>query len=376
VRILFVSPFPPLRDGIGDYAAGLARELGARGHEVAVVVPAPLDGAPDAVLGALPRSPRGLGGLEHAIAAFGPDVVHVQFAVAAYGTRIPALLALLARVRRDGIRVVVTMHEVVRDTGSLRAAGRALYGRLHTAADAVLLHTERARRTLGDGAGPATVIPHPRASLPAAGTTPAELRERHRLGDRPVLLAFGFVHVDKGLDDLVDALARMERDDATLVVAGAVRPRPLPFKPFEWRDRRHLRAVRRAIDRNGLRERVRFTGYVPAGDVAPWFATAEAAVLPYRRIDQSGVANLADAAGTPVLASRIGGLGEGAADGRYAYPPRAPQRLAAALDAFLGDPGAGDRARADQAPAPDLPDFAAATERLYVREGNRRAVHA
>src|SRR5437763_12579235 len=39
--------------------------------------------------------------------------------------------------------------------------------------------------------------------------------------------SFGFIHVDKGLDDLVVALARLPRD-VRLAVAGQVRPRSGP----------------------------------------------------------------------------------------------------------------------------------------------------
>src|SRR5437763_7091735 len=141
--------------------------------------------------------------------------------------------------------------------------------------------------------------------------------------------SFGFIHVDKGLDDLVVALSRLPRD-VRLAVAGQVRRRSGPFKPFEWRDRLHLRRVRRLIRRHGLGDRVAFAGYVPEGDVRAWFELAEAAVLPYRRIEQSGVANLAAAAGTPVLASEVGGITE-VGDPRWRFPARDPERLAAVL---------------------------------------------
>ena len=39
MRILFVSPFPPARDGIGTYTQAMIEALRATGHEARVVVP-------------------------------------------------------------------------------------------------------------------------------------------------------------------------------------------------------------------------------------------------------------------------------------------------------------------------------------------------
>jgi glycosyltransferase involved in cell wall biosynthesis len=178
-----------------------------------------------------------------------------------------------------------------------------------------------------------------------------------------VLLAFGFIHVDKGLDDLIGALHVLPRsEDVKLVVAGDVRRRSGPFRFFELRDRLHLHRVRRLIARHGLTDQVVFTGYVPSGEIRTWFELAEAAVLPYTRIEQSGVANLAAAAGTPVLASRVGGLVQEGSDPRWSYPAGDPERLAAVLADFLSQ---SDKAAALQEPAPELGAVVKTTIDLY-----------
>jgi glycosyltransferase involved in cell wall biosynthesis len=135
-------------------------------------------------------------------------------------------------------------------------------------------------------------------------------------------------------------------------VAGDVRSRKGAFRVFELRDRLHLARVRRTIGRAGLGDRVVFTGYVDSGEVRPWFELADAAVLPYRRIEQSGVASLAAAAGTPVIVSDIGGLAEGLGDRRWAFEPRDRQRLASVLAEFLSaSPAERDGARSRMAEA-------------------------
>jgi glycosyltransferase involved in cell wall biosynthesis len=343
MRIVYVSPYPPARDGIGDYTAAMVAAVRERGHEPSVVAARPDAGAPGEVIGSVPRTRSERAALVERIAAGRPDVIHLQFAVAAFGARTPALIRFMDALAALPARKVVTFHEVTRDTASLRSLGRRLYRRLAARADAVIVHTEDARAALSGpvGADPArtSVVPLPRPELPPAEATAAELRARHALGQSRILLAFGFIHVDKGLEDLVSALhllgSSRAHDDVRLVVAGTVRPRQGPFRLFELRDRIHLLRVRRLIARLGLADRVAFTGYVPAGEVRPWFEVAQAVVLPYRRIEQSGVAGQAAAAAVPLLVSHVGGLTAGLGDARWTFPARDPEALAGVLEAFL-----------------------------------------
>ncbi len=334
MRVLYVSPFPPARDGIGTYTTALA--------------------------GAVSGS--------------------VQFAVAAFGTRTVALLRWLDLLRRDvPAPVVITMHEVTRDTALLRGAGRALYRAMARRCDRVIVHTDAAFDSLTAGVGvPAAkvaVIPHPLARPPAAGSTPDELRARFGLGDALVLLAFGFIHVDKGLDDLVRALGILARspgaplDGVRLVVAGAVRRRQGLFRAMEARDRVHLLRVQRQARRSGLGPTLLFTGYVPERDVAGWFRAAEAAVLPYRRIEQSGVASMARAYGAPVIASTAGGLGEQFAGSPWMFPPRDAERLARILADFLGARPDQLTVESPEQNAADIATVAATTVDVYRTAG-------
>ena len=348
-----VSPYPPSRDGIGDYTAALVGALAGEGHAVGVVAPRAAAGAPAEVLAALGGSAAERAVLRRRVAAFAPDVVHVQFAVAAFGTRAPALWGFLCGLRAEtGVPVVVTAHEVTRDTAILRGAGRLLYRLVCARADRLLVHTDVAARALGRiGAdtGRVAVLPLHRRPPPTPATDARALRAAHGLGDDRVLLAFGFVHVDKGLDDLVAALALLrDRGDpslasARLVVAGTVRRRSGAFRVFEARDRLYLARVRRLVAREGLGGLVTFTGYVPEGAVAAWFDLAEGLVLPYRRIEQSSVASLAAALGAPVVASRAGRLAEDFGDPRWTFAPGDRDGLATALSSFLGRREDGDR---------------------------------
>jgi glycosyltransferase involved in cell wall biosynthesis len=371
MRILYVSPYPPARDGIGDYTSALVTAVRDQGSDARVLLPRPAGEPAADVIGALAwRRPDWA-----AVERFGPDVVHIQFAVAAFGLRAAGLPRWIAALRRGlAAPVIVTMHEVTRDTALLRGPGRVLYRRIARRCDLVIVHTEAARAALtgavGVPAAQVTVIPHPATRPPAGDAEPTALRERFGLGQDRILLAFGFIHVDKGLPDLVRALGLLRRTDPAsldgvrLVIAGAVRRRSGLFRIFEARDHLQLRRVLRRARRDGVRGNLVLTCYVPDDEVTGWFCAADAVVLPYRRIEQSGVAGIAAALGVPVLASQVGGLAEQFGGTPWTFPARDPAALAAVITRFLGDRQAWP---AQDAPVPiqEISAVAAATLRAY-----------
>jgi glycosyltransferase involved in cell wall biosynthesis len=320
------------------------------GHETRVIVPRAHPGHSDDVIGALSTARRSdLAELRNKVTDWSPDCIHIQFAVAAFGTRTRILLAWLDLVKATtSVPVVTTMHEVTRDTALLRGIGRTLYAKLSRLSDHVIVHTNSARDVLTGPVGTpvptVSVVPHPDIKPPPVISSPSNLRKRFNLGDKEVLLAFGFIHVDKGLGDLIKALSIARKTDTAsldgtrLVIAGAVRPRLGLFRIFEFRDQIHFaRALRRA-HRAGLDDILVLTGYVPEDDVAGWFKAATGVVLPYRRTEQSGVASIANSFGVPVLASKVGGLAEQYASSPWLFSPRDPHELAGVLTRFMATP--------------------------------------
>jgi glycosyltransferase involved in cell wall biosynthesis len=351
MRILYVSPFPPIRDGIGTYTQLILGALRDRGHQARAIVPREesLEN-PDALALLSPRS-KDLVELCNVATAWNPDCIHVQFAVAAFGTRTLALIRWLRLMRSRGVPIVLTMHEVTRDIGLLGSAGGKLYRSLTSLCDHVIVHTQGAFsecvRNIPVSPEIVSVIPHPKAIPPPEVVSGTELRDRFVVGDSDFLLAFGFVHVDKGLSDLVRALCLLQDSDfpsqdsvksVKLVIAGAVRRRNSIFRLFEFRDRVYLWHILRMARRGGVDRNILLTGYVPEAEIAGWFRAASAVVLPYRRTEQSGVAALANAFGTPALASTVGGLRELYGDSAWTFPPANPQELARVLEAFLALP--------------------------------------
>jgi glycosyltransferase involved in cell wall biosynthesis len=366
LRVVLIGPCGVERDGIARYSSLLAAELERQECEVKVVTPRRLSGAePANHLGDLEGDRDDLQRLQRRLAEWSPDVVHVQFAVAAFGVQLPALLRLLAVLPG---RTVVTAHEVTRDLERMGRLGRLLYRRIGATSSCVVVHTQGAAQLLSSLC-PETrvrVLPHPVQPAPPEGTSETELRQRFQLIERDVLMMFGFIHPHKGLDDLISAFStavsrrspRLNR--ITLVVAGGVRRRSGLFRLMEIPDRLYLARAKRMVKRLGLENSIVFTGYVLDRDVFAWFQMAHTVVLPYRKTESSGVLSLARAFAVPVITSDAGGLGE-ESGAVWTFP--AGDRTA--LAELLSRLGRERPPRASASSTWDLSSFAAATEVVY-----------
>ena len=245
------------------------------------------------------------------------------------------LLMLWYRV--NGRRIVYTAHNVnagtrdAADTLLNQLSLKAQYG----LADRIFVHTERMKGELlaqfGVPARKISVIPFGiNDTVPNTSLTREQARQR--LGLSPghkTLLFFGRITPYKGLEDLVEALSQLRKQDDSyrLIIAGAVKG-----CDDYWRK------VEAAIERGGVRgnliERIEF---IPEADTELYFKAADALVLPYRSIFQSGVLVLGYNFGLPVIAADVGSLKEDIIEGRTGFvcPAADPGGLAQAIERYF-----------------------------------------
>jgi glycosyltransferase involved in cell wall biosynthesis len=157
----------------------------------------------------------------------------------------------------------------------------------------------------------------------------SQTEARHRLGmaqlDGPLLLFAGFVRRYKGLRYLLQAMAYVPAR-VSLLVAGDF-----------WEDEQEYR---RLIQELGLGERVIIHNqYIPNEALEPYFAAADALVLPYISGSQSAVGMHGIYFGLPIIATAIGGLAESIEHevNGLIVPPADSQALASAINRFLDE---------------------------------------
>jgi D-inositol-3-phosphate glycosyltransferase len=204
-------------------------------------------------------------------------------------------------------RVIFTAHNVnVRkrdgnDTWMNRVTLRAMYSML----DHIFVHTELSKEELVRDYGVApdkvTVIPFGlNTHVPDTPLSKSEARARLGFEAREeILLFFGQIAPYKGLDLLVEALEILSslRPRCRLIIAGRAKAGAEPY----WR------AIKSRLERDHLRARVLVKdGFIPDDEVSILFRAADALILPYRAIYQSGPLSLAYRFGVPVIATRVG----------------------------------------------------------------------
>ena len=352
--------------GIAHYTWNLCTALGGAGVEVSLLTNREWELAPLSTAFAVDRCfSAGAGylgnvrALRDRVARARPGVVHVQSLIS---TRFDALLWPLIRRRAP---VVMTIHNVRTHEG-IRWDDWTLW-RCFAAADAVVVHTrsaaEIARARLPEAAR-VELIHHGDAGFLQGERRPDRRAARAALGlpsGGPIVITFGAIRPYKGIHGVIAAMSELRRrhPDARLVIAGPL----LVGGEGEYRD-----SIRRA----GVDDAVLFRpGYVPADDVATYFAAADVAVFNYRDITDSGSLRLACDLGTPVVATAVGSFREFLTDGvtaRLVEPGDAPALVAALGDVLARPKHAARMAHAARALATSTWSWAAsakATAELY-----------
>jgi D-inositol-3-phosphate glycosyltransferase len=305
------------------YARGLARELALRGVHVALV------GSPEEMVAPGEAGPGRID-LHGFVGPHDPDagllakmgrVASDDARVAGFAARTDARLfhilwfrrlppvertLLLAYLRRLGKKLVFTAHNVDDRARDGRPGGFAERVSIRFLYQTVFVHTSRMKHELVQAFG----VPEQRVTvvplglndvIPVSSATRRAVREQLSFGpDDRILLFFGNIAPYKGVEDLIRALAILAREDdrLTLVIAGRVKNRSCEA---------YWRSVEALIAKLGVEGRVRTEiCYLPDAEVGLFFRAADASMLPYRRVYQSGVLGLSYAQGLPVIAADVG----------------------------------------------------------------------
>lgn len=154
---------------------------------------------------------------------------------------------------------------------------------------------------------------------------------RRQLGlpaEGPVLLWVGRLEKLKGVDILISAVAQLdERNFTLLIVGGDERAAELKAE---------LRSQAQAA---GVAANIRFEGAVAHDDLPAYYSAADVCVVPSYYESFGLVAVESMACGTPVVASRVGGLVSTVTDGvsGYLIPWRCPEPFAEKLEVLLNN---------------------------------------
>ena len=357
--LLVTNDFPPRVGGIQSYLSGLLSTLDPSG--VRVLAPA-YPGAEefDANLPyevfrwpTLLYPGRRLLGKIQALAA-GVDVVQFGFVLQSW-VMAPRML------RRTGRPYAVFVHgtEVLMPLRLPGASRLLMWGSLEKASGilSVSAHTATAVKRLTAGRARCTVM-RPVAELERfhpSERSRDEVRTRHGLGDRPVILCVSRLTLRKGQDLLIDALPVLGRKyGARLVLVGG--------GPIE-------KSLRRRAEKRGVEGDVVFAGRVSDRLLPDYYAAADVFAMPVRSrwigLEEEGFGVVfveAAASGLPMVVGGSGGAREAVENEVTGclVDGSSVEEIRRALDRLLGDEalrkkmGVAARERAVETHGPDV----------------------
>lgn len=163
--------------------------------------------------------------------------------------------------------------------------------------------------------------------------TDAVLRSRGIEPGTRYLLYVGGLSPHKNLVRWIEAFAQAAPAEVRLVLVG----------DFADVFHTHVPALREAVTRTNLGDRVLFTGFVPDAELAHLYRRAYALAMP-SLMEGFGLPPVeAMACGTPVLSSRAGSLPEVVGDAGVFFDPTDVAAMARAIRNLLDDPAERDR---------------------------------
>lgn len=199
----------------------------------------------------------------------------------------------LRELRRRGVAIVWTVHNLASHEPVHPRIERRLQRAVLLAADSVIVHSQHARSRVASLLGHAHklhVVPHGNyiGVYPPATDTRAALRRAYGLApDSFVYLSFGQVRAYKRLPDLLRAFHSLAGEHLALLIVG---------EPRDRQEAARVRALAGADRRVSVDLR-----RIPATEVAAVHSVADAAVFPYESMFSSGSMLLALSCGLPVV---------------------------------------------------------------------------
>jgi glycosyltransferase involved in cell wall biosynthesis len=305
-HLALIGNFLPRKCGIATYTTDVHAALKARFPDLRVDVYAMDDhpgryAYPPEVTRAIPQNDRAAYlDAARAIEASGAQALWVQHEYGIYGGSAGELL--IALLDRISIPVIATLHTVLEQPN---ADERRVMEALLRRASKVIVMAEKGRdilkRVHGVDDRKIATIPHGVPDRPLAD--PAEHKQRFGWAGREVILTFGLLAPNKGIETLIAAMPEVvaKHPRALYVVLGATHPNLIAHEGEAYRDR--LKAL---AEDKGVGEHVQFIdAFVEQDELLDYLQAADIYATPYNNPAQitSGTLSYAVGIGKAVVST-------------------------------------------------------------------------
>jgi glycosyltransferase involved in cell wall biosynthesis len=265
------------------------------------------------------------------------DVVSLQHEFGIYGG--PSGSHILSLLRRLRMPFITTLHTILKQPS---AEQRRVMQELTSLSSRLVVMSDVGRAILNETYGvperKIDVIPHGIPDMPFAD--PNFFKDQYSVEGRRVILTFGLLSPNKGIEKMIEALPRIvaEFPDVVYIVLGATHPNLV---------REHGEAYRESLqalaERLGVSENVRFFNqFVELEELKGFLGAADIYVTPYLNEAQitSGTLAYAFGCGKAVVSTPYWHAEELLADGRGVLVPFSdPEAMSREINGLLHDEG-------------------------------------
>lgn len=348
-HIALIGNFLPRKCGIATYTTDTYHALQSRFPDLRVDVyamddhPGRYDYPPE-VTGTIAQDERASYiEIARLIEASGAEAIWLQHEYGIFGGS--AGEHILALLDRTTLPLIVTLHTVLEQPSvDERRVMEALLRR----ASRVIVMAERGCDILSrvHGANPRTIVTIPHGVPDRVLADPALFKPRFGWEGRQVILTFGLLAPNKGIEAMIEAMPAIvsHNPDAIYVVLGATHPNLVARHGEAYRDK--LKALARSL---GVEDNVAFIdAFVDHDDLIDYLQAADIYATPYSNPAQitSGTLSYAVGVGKPVVSTPYVHATEILADGHGVLVPFGDSAaFAREIDGLLSD----DTARNDLA---------------------------
>jgi glycosyltransferase involved in cell wall biosynthesis len=261
------------------------------------------------------------------------DVLSVQHEYGIFGGKAGGhVLSLLRELRMP---IVTTLHTILTAPNPHQ---RRVMDELTALSDRLVVMTDGSADILRDVHGVSAtkidMIPHGIPSVPFSGS-----KDRLGVEGRPLILTFGLLGPDKGIEYVIDALPTIlsHYPDAVYIVLGATHPHIVERHGETYRLMLEERAKQLGVDGNVIFH----NRFVSQAELCEFLAAADIYITPYLNPEQitSGTLAYALGAGKAVISTPYAYAKELLADGRGILVPwRDSSAIAKEIAGLLDDP--------------------------------------
>ena len=320
-KIVIIGPAYPLRGGLATFDQRLAKQFNDEGHDCTIysfslqypsfLFPGTTQYSSDPppenlkiVTAINSVNPLNWIKVGNELRKLRPDIIVVRYWLPFMG---PALGTLLRRSKKNGHTKIIAITDNIlpheRRPGDIPFTKYFL-----RSCDAFITMSEKVMLDLRqfEKSKPAKHVLHP--LYDNFGSPLNKLDARRQLGipdDLFIVLFFGFIRKYKGVDLLLEAMARLKSVDQGPSIVDRTRIRLLIAGEFYEDDKPY----REQIERLGLEDYLILrTNFIPDDEVKYYFSAADLVIQPYRNATQSGVTPLSYHFEKPMIVTNVGSL--------------------------------------------------------------------